>query len=155
MHGNITPIKPDNPEPVVRRRTITLTNRAPIVIVEDDWPMIAQGISCHKQEGAPIGWEISIRVRHQRAKYNAQFLIHAKYLTFDDDYEPDNDDDKHNQMVRVGRIITEREAAMNLWKHILAVGEELRERILDEHKRKFVTHAVDRCFANLTPRKEC
>jgi hypothetical protein len=40
------------------------------------------------------------------------------------------------------RLISDREAAENLWGYVVAVGEELRGRILHKGKRKFVTLAA-------------
>jgi len=48
-----------------RRRTITLTNQAPIRIVEDEWPVIAQGAHGADLSSEPFGSEIAIRVRRE------------------------------------------------------------------------------------------
>jgi hypothetical protein len=153
MHGSITPIKPEKPtELVVRTRTITLTNRAPIRIVEDKWPVLAEGNCGSSFYGdAPWGWKISIRVRAQQheSKYfntGGRYLIHAKYNSYDETKECDDD---LNQTVRVGRLLTGNQAANDLWKHIFEVGEELRSRIGNEPMRRYVTYAVDACFAKL------
>jgi hypothetical protein len=149
MHGTVTPIKGDPPAvPVVKHRTITLTNRAPIRIIEDQWPVIAEGKCGYDITGAPYGWEISIRVRREDkfTTMEPRHIIHAHYTSFDD-----NERDEDNQTVRVGHLLDGREALANLWKHILEVGDELRERIANEHMRKHVVHAVDGCFAKLPP----
>jgi len=52
--------------------------------------------------------------------------------------------------VRVGHLVN---ADENLWEHILAVGQELRERINDQRMHSYVTHAVDSCFADFSPRE--
>ncbi len=153
MHATITPINPDKPaEPVIKHRTITLTNRAPIRIDEAKWPVIAEGSCGSSYYGdAPWGWEMSIRVRAQEhdSKYlitGGRYLIHAKYSTYDEQKEQDDD---LNQTVRVGRLLAGNQAATDLWKHIFEVGEELRSRIGNEHMRRHVTYAVDACFAKL------
>lgn len=143
------------PTPVAttdKRRTITLTNRPPIRIVEDRWPVIAWGNDAHQDPGATHGWEIDIRVRCEKPEMNlpTRYLIHANYRVFD----KDQDDASHNQKVRVGRLLSDDEAIGDLHKHIIAVGDELRERILNQDMHKFVTIAVDRCFADLSPHDE-
>jgi hypothetical protein len=150
MHGNITPIKPEKPaEPVVKQRTITLTNRAPIRIVEEHWPIYAQG-ACGEDNpsGSPYPeWTIEVRVRFYKGAHKYPLyhtIIHANYSY-------SSEIDEKYQTVRVGRILTDRESAGDLWKHITEVGDELRERIGDEHMRKYVTYALDSCFANLPP----
>jgi hypothetical protein len=86
------------------------------------------------------GWSVEFRVRHGKYSY----IIHANY-----DYT--NEDGEDGQTVRVGRIITCYEAALDLWKHMLEVGDELRDRIANEHLKKHVVYALDACFANLKP----
>src|SRR5262245_8360875 len=117
-----------------KRRTITLTNRPPIRIAEDDWPIIVED-SCSNNvpPGAPhlkSKWNIGIRVRKDNT---GRTIIYAKYH-FDD---PQHSSEK-SQRVRVGRYLP---AGADLIPNILAVGEELRERIDNQSMRKFVTYA--------------
>ena len=128
-----------------KRRTITLTHRAPISIVEDDWPIAAQG-TCGEEHvtGPDEGWSISIRVRWEK-KGQRRCVIHARY------HSNMGDDERHWQTARVGHLLDAHHAARDLWKEIFAVGEELRARIGHEGIRKYVTYAVDNCFADLKP----
>lgn len=153
MHAPLTAgATPAASEP--KRRTITLTNRAPIRIVEDQWPVIAEGLnSSGGADECPWGWKADVRVRHEtksdKERHPAlgrRYLIHAKYSEWDETEDEYFD-------VRVGRIISGDDAARKLWEHILAVGNELRERI-DAKYHVRVTHAVDRCFAKLSPHNE-
>ena len=130
-----------------KRRTITLTNRSPIQIIEDDWPIHAQG-ECDRdgdRDGYPCGWTISIHVRHEK-RTGGRSLVHATFKTWD---LTDEENDVANQIVRVGRLLEPDGTLQGLWKDILGVGEELRERIADEKLRRNVTRVVDRLFADL------
>lgn len=147
------PASEPTPAPVQpKRRTITLTNRAPIQIVEDDWPIIAHGGAGYEHPGGAdlYSWSMTLRVRKEVETPSPYFqpsggrvIIHAKYSFWDDNQEAEC------QTVRVGRLITRNDSHTDLWKHILAVGEELRERIDNEHLKREVTGTVDRCFAAL------
>jgi hypothetical protein len=138
-------------------RIITLTNRAPIQIVEDEWPEIAHGQCGYECPGGAdiYNWEISIRIRQQSLNKNpttrfdmgGRSIIHAKYSFWDESHEEDA------RTVRVGRLVDENVTAEKFWKHILAVGDELRERIGNEKHRQHVIYAVDGCFADLKPHK--
>ena len=149
------PEKPVVPAP--KLRTITLTNRAPIQINEDKWPVIAEGKCGEEHPAGFYCWEVSIRVRHELLdgvntlsglRVGSRTIIHAKY------YFSEEDHDGTYQKVRVGRLLSDQETLRDLWKHILEVGEEMRSRIDNEHMRKYVTHAVDQCFASLPAHKE-
>lgn len=144
MHDKVTPLpKPENPEKPVEQktRTITLTNRAPIQIIEDQYPIIAQGEVRYDDPRGTDSWSISIRVR----KGTYRYIIHGSYRLYVDD------DDDACQMVRVGRVIITHEAAVDLCKTVLEVGEEMRSRILNENLQRHVIYAVDACFANMKP----
>jgi hypothetical protein len=145
---------PDPTPAPPKRRTITLTHRAPISIVEDQWPVIAQGGDGFDQPGAPWSWSLAIRVRKEKQKLYGKMLcgggrviVHAKYTYWNETNE------EHGVLVRVGHLLSQHEAVSNsnIWKHIEAVGEELRERIDHENTKKHVTGMIDRCFAALPP----
>lgn len=128
---------------VEKRRTITLTNRAPISIIEEEWPVVAQG-TCG-EDGSPFqDWDITIRVRVHK-KRGGRTLIHANYK-----YQCDADEVWYQ--ARVGRLMdpgTKSDA--EVWEAILEVGNELRERIEPEGMRRHIIHALDACFAQLPP----
>jgi hypothetical protein len=141
MHGTIAA----GDKPVeIKHRTITLTNRAPIKIVEGDWPIIAQGIV--GQDWGEFGWECAFRIRRCQKENGhwpaGDYIIHANYH-FNSPGEQDS------QRVRVGRYIPAHDAAGNLWKRISEVGEELKSRIMADKHRQCATFAIDECFANL------
>jgi hypothetical protein len=130
------PAKPEQPKQPVRR-TITLTHRAPIVIVDDDWPVIAKG-TYRDGVGGPFEVDVSIRVR--KDKFD-RHLIHAHYSY---------GEEEEYESARVGRILDSNEP---LWKNIVEVGEELRQRVRSDGLRKYVGYAVDHCFEDLPPIK--
>jgi hypothetical protein len=141
---------PEQPSKPARKRTITITGRAPVTIVEDEWPVIAEsGWGSSEHEQCPWGWSIKMKVRQhvdaQKRHWQTSTIIHAVYDTHDESHE----DLDHNQTVRVGRLLTSNEAASDFWKHIQEVGEELRERILFDHLKKYVTLVVDGILAKL------
>jgi len=141
MHGNINEQpKPDKPVEQKKRRTITLTNRAPIEIVEDEWPVIAEGACGCPDNGQPWGWDISIHVR--RSKY-ARVVVYGSFRSWDES------DDDNDQRIRVGRLLTYSPDESVVWQAVLDVGEDLRSRIAHEPLRKHVVYATDACFAKL------
>lgn len=158
------PEKPDSVPPAApaapKRRIITLTHKAPISIIEEDWEVIGQGFAASSHAGSDCpsgcGWDMNIRVRHQDMKrpdqrghrYSGMYLIHASYVAR---YDEDEENDIENQVVRVGRVLSWDEAQHNLWDHIMEVGEELRERISHQGRKHHATLIVDRCFASLKP----
>jgi hypothetical protein len=75
-----------------KRRKITLTNRAPIQIIEAEWPIMAQGMCDNDTASAPCPkskWSIDIRVRKDKI---GRTIIYATYSF---------DDPQHRQLVRV------------------------------------------------------
>jgi hypothetical protein len=136
----------------LKHRTITLTNRAPIDIVEDEWPVVADGTDGYEHPGGADleSWRMNIRVRREtkvfdELEYGHRYIIHAGY-----EYYMDNRLDLC-QKVRVGRVLNHPDTANDVWNAILGVGEELRSRIEIESLRAKVTGIVDRCFAKLKP----
>ena len=165
MHGTIPPEKPDKPVEV-KTRTITLTNRAPIKIVEDDWPILAHGEhgESHFYQGEEYGHSVQIFLRrhknwNDKARwYDLHEILHAKYEWS----RPCTDHegfDIYYQKVRVGRLLAPEVICMDgrmkcqsindIWRHIRETGDEIRERLHKPEHKKTVTLAVDTLFANL------
>lgn len=123
---------------IEKRRTITLTNRSPVTIVEDEWPVIAEG---GYRDDHPSGCEqlsVEFRVRRNRHK---QHLIHGKFSYYLEDVE--------SETHRVGRLLYIPDNDVD--KALLEVGNEMRERVSDGPLRRYVTLALDACFAKLGP----
>ena len=145
MLDNVTPMPPPPAKPVEEKlRTITLTGRAPIQIKESEWPIDAEGWSGYENTS---GWPGSFDVKFKVRRGNGCRVI--VYGTFGY-WEEDNFDKSQN--VRVGRIVTVVEEH-DLWKHMREVGQEMRERVLNDNLRKHVTLALDACFEKLKPQK--
>jgi hypothetical protein len=162
MHGTIAAAEKP---PVVKHRTISLTNRAPIRIVEDDWPIVAQGTDGHTEwwGGEEHGFVIQIVFRRhkdsvKRSLYDVSEILHAKY-----EYShPERiDEGEYGQKVRIGRILAHYpnvqdgrmkcQSIDEFWQHIRELGAELQERINNVEHRRYVVNAVDKLFAALEP----
>ena len=146
MLDNVTtlPTPPVTP-PVEKLRTITLTGRAPIQIKEAEWPLVAEGWSGYVDNGWPGSFNVKFKVRQGKQGKHYQKIIYATYGYWEDD-----SDSPYIQNIRVGRHVTVVEDH-DLWKHLREVGEEMRERVLNEKLKKHVTLALDNCFEKLTP----
>ena len=128
-----------------KRRTITLTNRAPISIIEDDWNIIAEGRWAEDERGETFDIEVRVR-RHKKQLW--RYIVHGNF------FFPFGNDETFWEGGRVGHEFSTRSGSelqdrLKLWEQINKVGEELRERIHYEKLRKRVTDAVDQCFAKL------
>ena len=137
--NNVTPLV-TTPE---KRRTITLTNARPISILESEWPIWAEGGLHDEHPGGPEIEDLEVRFRVRRNKHGR----HIVYGTFD--YWNEGSSEPTCIKVRVGKylpsIVHEVEPALR------EVGEDMRKRVLNEYMHRWVTIALDACFANLGP----
>jgi hypothetical protein len=126
---------------IEKRRTITLTNRSPVTIVEDEWPVIAEGAY---RDDHPSGCEqLSVEFRVRRNRHR-QYLIHGKFSYYLEDVS--------SETHRVGRLLYYITGDVSkVDKALLEVGNEMRERVSSEPLRRYVTLALDACFAKLGP----
>jgi hypothetical protein len=138
----------DNTSPSVREckrkekyRTITLTNRAPVRIVEEDWPIIAEG-HCGSETS-----ECNIEVRIRR-HCDGRAIVYGRF-SFDYDYRAACED---TVAVRTkGRVGHLSGADADLAAGLRIVGDYLRERMANADMHKFVTKTIDDCAAYLPP----
>jgi hypothetical protein len=144
--GDITmlapPEKPDvRPEKPAeeKRRTITLTNHRPISIRESQWPVIAEGSYCEEDPQGLQDLKVEFRVRCDNI---GRHIIHGKFEYW-------NEGNETGANIRVGRYLpTSRDDAE---KALREVGAEMTERVLNEYMHRWITVALDACFANLGP----
>jgi pyruvate/2-oxoacid:ferredoxin oxidoreductase alpha subunit len=130
---------PDKPVAQEKRRTITLTNARPISFIENDWPVIAEG-SYHDEH--PSGTEdLKVNFRVRRDKHGR----HIVYGTF----EYWNARDETDVAVRVGKYLPG--IMMEVEPALREVGAEMTKRVLTEYMHRWVTMALDACFASLGP----
>lgn len=143
--------KPEKPE--IRTRTIGMTFRAPIEIEEDKWEIIAEGrVGEEAPWGAHDGWKIRIGIRHE--KYDPQWNSFCRYIVsgvYEYSDEHANDGYGDQQIVRVGYVLSDREAARDLYKTMHKVAADLRKRIKIRSHRQQVIYALDGCFASMAP----
>jgi hypothetical protein len=150
------------PKPELKKRIITLTNRAPIAIIEEHWPFIAEGVSydLSTSEYGEYGVVVKFKVRRhvdinkptffgsRNRYYSTCYIIHAKFWNDHPAYDPAEQSDP---IVRVGRTLTGPQAMSDLWKHMCEVADELRERIGNKDMHRHITRALDDAFAKLQP----
>jgi hypothetical protein len=129
--------RPEKPAAEDKRRTITLTNRSPVSILESQWPVIAEG-SYHDEH--PSGCEdlkIDFRVRRDR---HGRCIVHGKFYYW-------NEGSETERTVRVGRYLARPHGDTEV--ALLEVGNEMKQRVHNEYMHRWVTIALDRCFAKL------
>lgn len=122
-------------------RTITLTDRSPVKIREDQWPVIAHGSyeqfdNQHRFQANRIT-DIDIRVRvHQ----DGRAIVYGIY-----DYTS-RFQNEVSLVVKTGRLC---EIGADLPAAILAVGQELIDRLEDRADSATVRDVVAECIAEL------
>jgi hypothetical protein len=137
----------DNTSPSARERkrkekyrTITLTNRAPVRIVEEDWPIIAEG-HCGSETS-----ECNIEVRVRR-HCDGRAIVYGRFS-----YDYDFGDIPISSLTRIkGRVGHLSSADADLAAGLRIVGDYLRERMADADMHKFITKTIDDCVAHLPP----
>jgi hypothetical protein len=143
------PEKPEKP-PEPKSLTIKLTNRCPIKIVEDQWPVIANGGEGDEEST----WGVYLRVLQ-----NGNRLI--VYGVYSFDYRGDYGDTIRHHAGRFldwGDIKTRDGVILNhdfkeLREAIVAVADDLRQRIAYSDHKRGVMFATDACFASLPARE--
>ena len=122
-----------------KKRTITLTDRAPVNILESDWPVIAAGSFEHYDNQyrfqANRTTDIDVHVR-QHADGRALVYAVFKYTSA---YQ-----DEPNAIHRTGVLL---DAGADLPAAIREVGEQLAERAGE--REKAIRDCVNDCIADL------
>ena len=136
----------DNTSPSARERkrkekyrTITLTNRAPVRIVEEDWPIIAED-HCGSETS-----ECNIEVRVRR-HCDGRAIVYGRFA-----YDYSDRVFVGSAMPRKGRVGHLSGADADLAASLRIVGDYLRERMADADMHRFVTKTIDDCAAHLPP----
>ena len=124
-----------------KTRTITLTGRAPVKIVEDNWPIIAHGHwldhDNQYESQANRRWRIDIRVRQHA---DGRAIVYGVY---------DYDTAFQGEACEVHRVGSLLNAGADLPAAIKAEGKALIDRIIDEVLHRHVCDSVDACIADL------
>ena len=138
---------PTPPKPVQVFTIIRLTNHAPVRVLLDEWKALAEGRWNNGDPESPYYQEIGIRALYLREPWkipvrtvgDGETIVHAWACLDDGEY------DRRTERVHADRLLTAMETADrgSCDRHILAVADELRERIKDEGLRRSVTEAVD------------
>lgn len=108
---------------VQKTRIVTLTDRAPVRIIEDEWPVIATGFDCDSEHAfqANRTWRVTVR-RHE----DGRTLVYGR---FDSRYAHDHD-------IRAGYLLPNDEDVVDV---IRTVTSEIGANV----------HVSSVCIANL------
>lgn len=122
-------------------RTITLTDRAPVRIVEDQWPTLAHGCwSDHDNQyefQANRKWRIDVRLRQHE---DGRAIVYAIY-----DYDTAFQSER-NENHKVGMLL---EAAGDYPTAIKQVAQDLIDRVSDDDMHRHIREAANECIADL------
>lgn len=124
-----------------KTRTITLTGRAPVKIVEAEWPVIAQG-SYRDHDGqvecqANRTWKIEFRVRKHA---DGRAIVYATY---------DHDTHFQNEACETNRVGVMIAAGDDIPAAISQVSAQLHLRVADDTQRRNINRAEADCVADL------
>ena len=127
-----------------KRRTITLTDRAPVRIIDEDWPIIAEGSwSAHDgqvESEANRTWDLTVRVRQHTDGRTITYGVYHFTTTYQG--QPDCN-------VRVGSL---HESYFDLPTAILEIGDLLAKRLGGEDEAtRHIADVVAECIAALPP----
>lgn len=129
----------DSTEP--KQRTITLTDRPPVRVREDQWPLIAVGMykdwDNQYECQANRTWHIYIRVRRHQL---GRAIVYGRY-SYDTAWQGER-----GEMHRVGTLLAPDD---DLAGAIRAIASQLIERVRDDYMHPHIDAAADECIANL------
>lgn len=121
-------------------RTITLTDRAPVRIREDQWPVIAVG-TYEDYEGLKreANWIVSVSIR-VRQNQDGRAIVYGVY-----DYNSLHSR-KKCEVRKVGSVLI---LGADLPLEIKAVAKQLTDRISDPDMHRHVREVAEDCIENL------
>lgn len=123
------------------KRTITLTDRPPVRIAEDQWPVIAHGHFKHwdnKYEfQANRTWTVHVRVRRHQ---DGRAIVYGTY-EYDTRFQGE-----WGETHRVGALL---DSGAHLPSAIRAIAEQLIDRVSESDMHRHIREAADECIADL------
>jgi hypothetical protein len=124
-----------------KHRTITLTGRAPVRIVEDQWPVIAKGdYTDHDNQyesQANRTWKIAIRARRHQ---NGRTIVYGTYH-YDTCFQ--------NEKGETHKVGVLRTPDSDVAAAIELIAALLIERVNNDEQHQHISGAADDCIADL------